>query len=180
MAGVLGGLGDHVQQHPARRPAGAGLKPGCRGSDWAASRSGSCATSSPVRCATCAQFSSRPASVSPSSILKPAIQSPAPASSQLIAAGPSTMNRIHCWSVSATCLIRPPKAQLAGRGLPCGLLVGQAASGITQEVALPGQGLQQVGTFAGRRIRCAHRHPFVMSYLVHQTVRPGAESALAN
>ena len=31
VAGVLGGLGDHVQQHPACRPVGAGLKPGRRG-----------------------------------------------------------------------------------------------------------------------------------------------------
>ncbi len=31
VAGVLGGLGDHVQQHPACRPAGAGLEPRRRG-----------------------------------------------------------------------------------------------------------------------------------------------------
>ena len=31
MTGVRGGLGDHVQQHPACRPASTGLKPGRRG-----------------------------------------------------------------------------------------------------------------------------------------------------
>jgi hypothetical protein len=44
-------------------------------------------------------------------------------------------------------LDRAAHGQFAGRGLPCGLLVGQAAAGITREVTLPSQGLQQVGTF---------------------------------
>jgi hypothetical protein len=51
------------------------------------------------------------------------------------------------------------QGQFAGRRPLPGLLIGQAAGGITQEVTLPGQGLQQVGTFAGHRFRCTHRRP---------------------
>ena len=39
-----------------------------------------------------------------------------------------------------------------------GLLVGQAAGGMTQEMTLPGQGLQQIATFAGPGFGCAHWH----------------------
>jgi hypothetical protein len=57
------------------------------------------------------------------------------------------MNRIQRCSVSATCLIRPPKGQFAGRGLLCGLLVGQAAGGITQEVTCLARDCSRSGTF---------------------------------
>jgi hypothetical protein len=51
------------------------------------------------------------------------------------------------------------QGQVADRRLLRGLLVGQAAGGIPHEMTLPGQGSQQVGTFAGHRFRCAHQRP---------------------
>src|ERR1019366_8690914 len=69
---------------------------GAPGSGWAASRSGSAATNSLVRRATCSYSSSRPASASPSTMRKASDQAPMLASSQLpIADGPSRMKLIH-------------------------------------------------------------------------------------
>jgi hypothetical protein len=56
-------------------------------------------------------------------------------------------------------LDQPAQGQVAGRGLLCGLFVGQSAGGIPQEMTLPGQGLQQVGTLAGRRFWCTQCRP---------------------
>src|SRR4029077_17249566 len=75
---------------------------GASGSGWAASRSGSVVTSSPVRRPPCSYRSSIPASVSPSSIWNPPAHS---SSFAPIADGPSRMKLAHCRSVMATCLI---------------------------------------------------------------------------
>jgi hypothetical protein len=60
---------------------------------------------------------------------------------------------------AGTVLDQAAQEQFAGRSLLCGLLAGQAAAHMAQEVPLPGQGLQQVGTFAGHRFWCTHWHP---------------------
>ena len=61
------------------------------------------------------------------------------------------------------------QAQCAGRGPLRGLLVGQAASGMTQEVPLPGQRLQQIRTFSSHRFRCRHDIAFL---LTHRETKP--------
>jgi len=61
------------------------------------------------------------------------------------------------------------KAQCAGRGMPRGLLVGQAARGMTQEMTLPGQRLQQIGTFPTHGFGCCHDSGLLLFSLASQT-----------
>ncbi len=66
-----------------------------------------------------------------------------------IASVPRSMKSAHRASVAATCLISPPRVSSLAVGDEPGLLVGQALDGVTQEVPVRAQGLQEVGPLPG-------------------------------
>ena len=86
-----------------------GSNQGADGSGWLASRSGSDETNSSVSRATASYPMSNDLTVSPSSMREPFSQLDTACSSSgaPIADGPSMMKRLHCRSVTVTCLMRP-------------------------------------------------------------------------
>ena len=129
VAGVLGGLGDDVEEHPARRPAWRRARTTApRGADATASRSGSVATRSSVRRATSSYRSSRQgqglALVHAEAVLVRGVAGlVVPAASPSV---PKTMKSAQPDSVNATCLIRPPTLRALTVLRVGGLGIGQA------------------------------------------------------
>ena len=137
-----------------------GSNHGASGSGCAASRSGRCATSSSVRRGRPRRRrrARPPASRRAAAGTPPCARPRRRQSLERRASSPparSRMKSAQFRSTAVTCLIRPPRVQLAGGGALPGLLVGEAAGGEAQEAAVLAQGLEQVGAArrsSGRRL----------------------------
>ena len=157
VTGVLGRLGDHVEQHPPRRPVCSRLEP---------RRLGQRVGRVQVR-------QRGDELIGPARHLLVAFQQ----AGQRLALrhderpGPLAGVRAHRRRAvedeagplafgGRDVLDQAAQAQLAHRGALPGLVVGQAADGVAQEVAVLGEGGEQVGTLAGHRgLAAVHGRP---------------------